>query len=56
MSAETPAYSETYIQAWTLISLLVSVIIFIAFCFGQTFLHTGHWIWDLIRYICSPII
>jgi hypothetical protein len=26
------------------------------FLFGQTLLHAGHWIWDLVRYIASPII
>jgi ABC-type multidrug transport system permease subunit len=56
MSDETPAYSQTYIQAWTILSLLVSTIVFICFVFGTTFLRTGHWIWDLLRYLASPII
>jgi hypothetical protein len=56
MSAETPAYNQTYIQAWTVISLLVSAFVFLCLIMGSSFLATGHWIWDLLRYLASPII
>jgi hypothetical protein len=56
MSAEPKPYNQLYIQAWTLLSLVVSVILFGAFVFGRPLLHAGHWIWDLIRYLASPII
>jgi hypothetical protein len=56
MSAEPPPYNPLYIQAWTLLALVVSVIFFGIFVFGQTLLHAGHWIWDLLRYLASPII
>ena len=56
MSAEPPPYNPLYIQAWTLLSVVVSLIFFGMFVFGQTLLNTGHWIWDLIRYLFSPII
>jgi len=56
MSAEPLPYSPLYIKAWTLLSAVVSFAFFIAFLFGPHFLHTGHWIWDLIRYLASPII
>jgi hypothetical protein len=26
------------------------------FLFGQTLLHAGHWVWDLLRYLARPII
>jgi len=56
MSAEPKPYNQLYIQAWTLLSIVVAAILFVAFVFGQTLLNTGHWIWDLIRYLASPII
>ncbi len=56
MSAEPPPYNQLYIQAWTILSVVVSAILFGMFIFGQPLLHTGHWIWDLIRYFATPII
>jgi hypothetical protein len=56
MSEEPLPYSQTYIQAWTVLSLIVTAVIFIAFCFGQIFLADCRWIWDLLRYLASPII
>jgi hypothetical protein len=56
MSAEPPPYNQLYIRAWTLLSLVVSALFFGAFLFGQTLLHAGHWIWDLLRHLASPII
>jgi len=56
MSAEPPPYNCLYIRAWTLLSLIVSVILFGMFILGSTLLHAGHWIWDLLRYLARPII
>jgi len=56
MSPEPPPYNHLYIRAWTLLSLVVSAIFFGMFLFGQTLLYAGHWIWDLVRYLASPII
>ena len=56
MSDETKPYNQLYIQAWTILSSIVAVILFAAFVFGPRLLHTGHWIWDLLRYLASPII
>jgi hypothetical protein len=56
MSAEPPSYNQLYIRAWTLLSVIVAVIFFGMFIFGQQLLHTGHWIWDLLRYLARPII
>jgi hypothetical protein len=56
MSAEPKPYNQLYIKAWTLLSLVVSAIFFGMFLFGSTLLHAGHWIWDLIRWLASPII
>lgn len=56
MSEEPPPYNLLYVKAWTLLALIVSVIILGMFIFGSHLLHVGHWIWDLIRYLASPII
>jgi hypothetical protein len=56
MSDEAPPYNQLYIQAWTLLSILVTVVLFGMFIFGPHLLHAGHWIWDLIRYLGRPII
>ena len=51
MSAEPKPYNQLYIQAWTILSILVAALIFGSFIFGPQLLGTGHWIWDLIRYL-----
>jgi hypothetical protein len=56
MSSEPKPYSQLYINAWTALSIVVSAIIFGMFVFGPTLIETGRWIWDLIRYLASPII
>jgi hypothetical protein len=56
MSAEPPPYNPLYIKAWILLSLVLSVIFFGMFVFGQMLLHAGHAAWDLIRWLASPII
>jgi len=49
-------YNQTYIVAWTALSVLIAVVIFVAFIFNGPLLDLGHWIWDLIRYFARPII
>jgi hypothetical protein len=56
MSAEPKPYNQLYINAWILLSAVVSATLFGMFVFGTTLLHAGHWVWDLIRYIARPII
>jgi hypothetical protein len=56
MSDESNPYNQLFINAWTILSVLVAAAVFVCFVFGGSFLHTGHWIWDLIRYLFSPII
>ena len=56
MSDEPNPYNQLLINAWTVLSALVAAAIFGALVFGQPLLHLGHWIWDLIRYLASPII
>jgi hypothetical protein len=56
MSAEPEPYNQLYIHAWTLLSLAVCIILFGTLVFGPQLLHTGHWIWDLLRYLARPII
>ena len=56
MSDEKPPYSQIYIQAWTLISIVAAVILFGMFLIGDTLLGAGHVVWDLIRWLASPII
>jgi len=56
MNAEPPPYNQLYVRAWTFLCLIVSAIFFGTLLFGQTLLHAGHWLWDLVRYLASPII
>jgi hypothetical protein len=56
MDAEAKPYNQLFINAWTVISALVALAVFICFVFGAEFLATGHWIWDLLRWLASPII
>jgi hypothetical protein len=56
MSAEPKPYNQLFINAWNILSALVAAAIFGALVFGQGLLQTGHWIWDLVRYLARPII
>jgi hypothetical protein len=58
MSAEQHErpYSQLIINAWTALCALVSAVLFLAFAFGPHLLKAGHWVWDLLRYLASPII
>jgi hypothetical protein len=56
MSTEPRPYNLLYIQAWTILSLGISAILFGMFIFGTHLLHAGHAVWDLLRWLASPII
>ncbi len=56
MSAEPRPYSPFYIRAWTALTILFAVVLYVLFAFGDHFLHLGDIIWSLLRWICSPII
>ena len=56
MSEEPKPYNQLYINAWTILSAIVSFLLFAMYLFGTPILRAGHWIWDLIRYLASPII
>jgi hypothetical protein len=56
MSDESLPYSQTYIAAWTILSLVLGVVFLGMFILGPYFLAAGHIVWDLIRYLASPLI
>jgi hypothetical protein len=56
MHEEEPSYNQLYIQAWTLLSATVTIILLAMYIFGTHLLHLTHWIWDLLRYLATPII
>ena len=56
MSAEAKPYNELAIKAWTILSIVVTVLLSAMYVFGTQFLHFSHWVWDLLRYLASPII
>jgi hypothetical protein len=58
MSAEEHErpYNQLVINAWTALCAVVALAIFGMFAFGPHLLKAGHWVWDLIRYLFSPII
>jgi len=50
-------YSPLYIRAWTILSLVLGLFLFSMFFWGDLFLYGfGKSAWDLLRWICSPII
>lgn len=56
MSAEAKPYNQLYINAWTILSAVVTVLLAGMYIFGSHLLHAGHWVWDLLRYLSLPII
>ena len=56
MSADAKPYNELAIKAWTILSVVVTALLTAMYVFGTQLLHAGHWIWDLLRYLASPII
>jgi hypothetical protein len=56
MSAAPRPYSKLYIKVWTAVAIFHGVVFFFLFVFGDSFLHLGHIVWSLLRWICRPII
>jgi hypothetical protein len=56
MSDEPRPYSIRYIQAWTGLSLVLGVILFCMFVFGDQLFYVGHVTWALLRWLARPII
>jgi hypothetical protein len=57
MSHDAPkAYSQLAINAWTIISASVTVLLAAIYTLGTPLMQAGHWIWDLLRWLASPII
>jgi len=56
MSAKSKPYNQLYINAWTILTVVFSLILFLTYTFGTPILKNCHWLWDLIRYLASPII
>jgi hypothetical protein len=56
MRAENPPYHQTYIVAWTILSIVLGVGFLGAFFLCNHLLAAGHVVWDLLRYLASPII
>ncbi len=59
MSADhdnTPVYNPLAIKAWSILSGLVTLLIFGMFCFGPSLLKAGQAVWDLLRWLALPII
>lgn len=56
MSAEAKPYNELAIKAWTILSIGITAALTAMYAFGTQLLHLGHWVWDLLRYLASPII
>jgi hypothetical protein len=56
MSDEPKPYSAFYIQAWTILSIVLAVLLLGMFIFGDSILHAGQVIWALLRWLASPFI
>jgi len=56
MSDDHPPYSQSYIITWTALSVLVTLILFGMLVFGDRLLGAGHIVWNLLRWLSSPII
>jgi hypothetical protein len=56
MSDEPLPYNPRYIQFWTGLSILLGLVLFGMFAFGDSLLHAGHIVWALLRWIASPLI
>jgi len=56
MSDKQPPYSQLYINAWTALSAFIAFVLFGMLIFGEHFLKAGHIVWNLLRWLASPII
>lgn len=53
---DEPAYSQLAINAWTILSVIVTVGLACMYIFGTHIMHQAQWVWDLLRYLARPII
>lgn len=56
MSATVPAYNPLAIKLWATLSIVLGLALFAMFVFGDSFLHAGKVVWDLLRWLFRPII
>ncbi len=56
MSADPVPYNPLIIKAWTVLSVIVAIITLVMFVCGQPLLQAGHIVWDLLRWLASPLI
>ena len=56
MSAEKRPYSQVYINSWTILSIVLGLGFLSAFLLCNHLLDAGKVVWDLLRYLASPII
>jgi hypothetical protein len=49
-------YSQLYINVWTILSVVATGVIFLAFCLNQPITDFFQWVWHLLRYLARPII
>ena len=56
MSAEQPPYNRVYLKAWIILSVILGLFLLSLFLVGDHLRDAGHIVWDLIRWLASPII
>jgi hypothetical protein len=56
MSAESKPYNSLTIKAWSTLSAIIGLIVFGMLVLGPQLLEAGRSVWDLIRWLASPII
>ncbi len=54
--AHAKSYSQLIVNAWTALCALVTAIFFFMLACGPHLLAAGKAVWDLLRYLASPII
>ncbi len=50
------AYNQVYINAWTILSIVLGFVLLGMFIFSDTLLYAGHVVWSLLRWLASPVI
>ena len=56
MSTPAPAYSPSYVKAWTILAILLGLFFFALFVFGDDLMHAGGVTWNFLRWLARPII
>jgi len=51
-----PPYNPLIIKAWTIGSLIISLGLLGMLVLGRHLLPAGHVVWDLLRWLASPLI